>query len=167
MTLGSDLLNTYVTTASQRGDWAVEMPIEESDLNYTISVGGSETKNNIFARYVRAGDVFFCSGQSNMVFPMKLTLNASQEIETLQFYPNFRFFMTNIGASNETQFLLPGMYLSLSLFHQRNEQKQQHQQQSTQTKPAARPWRTDVIDGSRRKKLSVRILSMISVQCVS
>ena len=114
MTLGSDLLNTYVTTASQRGDWAVEMPIEESDLNYTISVGGSETKNNIFARYVRAGDVFFCSGQSNMVFPMKLTLNASQEIETLQFYPNFRFFMTNIGASNETQFLLPGMHLSLS-----------------------------------------------------
>ena len=113
MTLGSDLLNTYVTTASQQGDWTVEMPIEESELNYTISVGGSETENNIVARYVRAGDVFFCSGQSNMVFPMKLTLNASQEIETLQFYPNFRFFMTNIGASNETQFLLPGMYLSL------------------------------------------------------
>ena len=165
MTLGSDLLKTYVTTASQQGDWTVEMAIEESESNYTISVGGSETENNIVARYVRAGDVFFCSGQSNMVFPMKLTLNASQEIETLQFYPNFRFFMTNIGASNETQFLLPRMYLSLNLFS--NTDTNNNNAQSTQTKPAARPWRTDVIDGSRRKKLSVRILSMISVQCVS
>ena len=132
MTLGSDLLNTYVTTASQRGDWAVEMPIEESELNYTISVGGSETENNIVARYVRAGDVFFCSGQSNMVFPMKLTLNASQEIETLQFYPNFRFFMTNIGASNETQFLLPGMHLSL--FSNLEETDTNNKQQRTNNK---------------------------------
>ena len=38
------------------------------------------------------GDVFFCSGQSNMVFPMSLTLNAKEEIATVVNYPNFRLF---------------------------------------------------------------------------
>ena len=42
---------------------------------------------------------FFCSGQSNMVFPLKLTLNATDEIATLHKYPNFRFFMTQRDSS--------------------------------------------------------------------
>jgi hypothetical protein len=44
---------------------------------------------------------------THRVFPMKLTLNATDEMETLKFYPNFRFFMTNRGAENEPMFDLP------------------------------------------------------------
>ncbi len=53
------------------------------------------------ANNVKYGDVFFCSGQSNMVFPLKLAFNASAEIKTLADFPDFRFFMT--ARANSTQ----------------------------------------------------------------
>jgi hypothetical protein len=46
------------------------------------------------ASNVLMGDVFLCSGQSNLVFPLHLAFNATQEIESLNEYPNFRFFAT-------------------------------------------------------------------------
>ena len=62
----------------------------------TITVSGA---NDAAAHVATAtgvlwGDVFFCSGQSNMVFPMSLTLNAKEEIATVVNYPNFRLFLT-------------------------------------------------------------------------
>ena len=59
----------------------------------TIIVSG-ETGPNVTARHVSGGDVFFCSGQSNMQFPLNLAFNASEEEATLADFPNFRFFMT-------------------------------------------------------------------------
>lgn len=42
-----------------------------------------------------------------MVFPMKLTLNATSEMATLRNYPHFRFFMTNRGTSDVPEFDVP------------------------------------------------------------
>jgi len=55
------------------------------------------------ATNVTSGDVFFCGGQSNMVFPMRLALNADAEIATLAHFPNFRFFMTGLDYQPEPQ----------------------------------------------------------------
>ena len=61
----------------------------------TITVTG-EDGPAVVAHNVSNGDVFFCSGQSNMVFPMSLTINATDEIATLASYPQFRFFFTAV-----------------------------------------------------------------------
>ena len=61
----------------------------------TITVTG-EDGPAVVAHNVSSGDVFFCSGQSNMVFPMSLTINATDEIATLASYPQFRFFFTAV-----------------------------------------------------------------------
>lgn len=109
VSLGSKILNTYETIASPQGDWIIQVLVSNTIGNntYTINVTGSNTTTPKIARDVLGGDVFLCSGQSNMVFPMQLTINASEEIATLKYYPNFRFFKTNIGTSEKPQFLLP------------------------------------------------------------
>jgi hypothetical protein len=45
-----------------------------------------------------------CSGQSNMVFPLKYAYNPAEEMATLQDYPNFRFFTTARDYANTSQF---------------------------------------------------------------
>ena len=48
----------------------------------------------ITARNVMGGDVYFCSGQSNMVFPLKLAYSPAAEMATAFQYKDFRFFTT-------------------------------------------------------------------------
>lgn len=68
-----------------------------------ITVQG-ETGPAVVAKGVLAGDVFFCAGQSNMLFTLHQALNYTAEAATVTNYPNFRFFMTNRALNNTPQF---------------------------------------------------------------
>jgi sialate O-acetylesterase len=58
----------YKTVADGQGDWKVEMvPIKEGGP-YTLIIDGA---NHIEVKDILVGDVWFCSGQSNMVLPME------------------------------------------------------------------------------------------------
>ena len=50
------------------------------------------------------GDVWFCSGQSNMIMPMARILNWSGEMENSKAYRNI--FMLNVPSPNRTQKVL-------------------------------------------------------------
>ena len=82
----------FPVTADADGMWEVQMNRVGASRPVDITVKG-EDGLPVVARNVSGGDVIFCSGQSNMVFPLKLTLNASAEAATLKYYPHFRFFM--------------------------------------------------------------------------
>ena len=97
---------TFPTVADANGEWEVQINHACTSASCTIRVSGEDGPPAI-ARGVNGGDVFFCSGQSNMVFPLKLTLNASDEMATLAKYPHFRFFMTMRDESTKPQFDLP------------------------------------------------------------
>jgi hypothetical protein len=73
------------------------------NTNLTITVSG-ESGPPVVAKHVSGGDVFFCSGQSNMVFPLKLAFNATAEASTLIDFPQFRFFMTQRDYAATPQF---------------------------------------------------------------
>ena len=45
--------------------------------------------------------VYFCSGQSNMAFPLKYAYNPAEEMATLKDYKDFRFFATAKDYSAE------------------------------------------------------------------
>ena len=62
------VLQTYETIASEHGDWKIQMLVGKDDQyqNMTIRVNGSDTKVSKVAKNVLSGDVYFCSGHSNM-----------------------------------------------------------------------------------------------------
>jgi hypothetical protein len=94
-----------VTSESESGHWKVKLDASnqwKNPDNMTITVKGA-TGAAVVASGVQAGDVFFCSGQSNMLFSLHQALNYTAEASTLASYPNFRFFMTNRALNSSAQ----------------------------------------------------------------
>jgi sialate O-acetylesterase len=75
-------------TADRSGKWKITLNPEVSGGPYELIVTG---KNNITISNVLVGDVWVCSGQSNMEWPLKNSNNAQQEINQAD-YPQIRHF---------------------------------------------------------------------------
>ena len=90
--------SSFPAVADENGEWEVQFNrggvgcSTENCGNVTVT---GETDGDVHvAKNVVAGDVIFCSGQSNMVFPTKFAYNPQEEMATLQSYKNMRFFAT-------------------------------------------------------------------------
>jgi len=79
----------YDAEADQTGKWQVKLDPMPAGGPYTMTVSGRyrsvEFKNILF------GDVWLCTGQSNMEWPLKQARNAAQEIAAAR-YPQLRLF---------------------------------------------------------------------------
>lgn len=62
------LNSTYQTTANNQGEWSIDLPAQKAGGPYTIHL---EASNKITISNILFGDVWLCSGQSNMAFEMK------------------------------------------------------------------------------------------------
>jgi sialate O-acetylesterase len=78
------------------GKWKAELPVFEAGGPYDMTVVG---KNTVTFKNVLVGDVWFCSGQSNMTVLVKETLNAEKEISQAR-YPKIRFFHLNYNMDH-------------------------------------------------------------------
>lgn len=79
----------YKSVANANGDWKLQLPATNAGGPYTMTIKG---KNKIILHDILVGDVWVCSGQSNMVHQMKLH-NALYEQEITQVdYPQVRQF---------------------------------------------------------------------------
>ena len=65
------------TKAGQLGDWKLVLQTPVAGGPYTIKIKG---ENLIVLKDVLIGEVWFCSGQSNMAFPLKYSDSAKEEI---------------------------------------------------------------------------------------
>jgi hypothetical protein len=88
----------YHTVSDENGDWIIQLRAPSG--NITVS---GESGPSVTATGIKNGDVFFCSGQSNMVFPMSLTENATAEIADAVNYPNFQLFTVPLAHSSTEQ----------------------------------------------------------------
>lgn len=70
------------TLAGRNGKWEIVFPAMNAGGAYSISVASSDTA--ITFDDVLVGEVWLCSGQSNMAFPLKNAINASDEMEVAQ-----------------------------------------------------------------------------------
>ncbi len=79
---------TKTVKADKAGQWQVEFPPMEAGGPYSLSVqsDSSFTWSNIMI-----GDVWLCSGQSNMEWPLMKTWNAAWELKQAN-HPGIRFF---------------------------------------------------------------------------
>ncbi len=76
------------TTADADGRWKVALPARKAGGPYTIVVRGA---NTIELKDVLVGEVWVCSGQSNMQFALRAARDAEKEIAAAN-YPNIRLF---------------------------------------------------------------------------
>ncbi|HVU98565.1 MAG TPA: sialate O-acetylesterase [Puia sp.] len=80
---------SYRSAAGQDGKWMLRLPAMAAGGPYTMEIRG---KNRIVLRDILFGDVWLCSGQSNMVHQMKLHgVRYSNEIAAAH-YPEIRQF---------------------------------------------------------------------------
>ncbi len=74
------------------GNWKVEFPPKKAGGPYTLTIRNSNLK--IVVDDVLIGDVWLCSGQSNMAFQLKQTARADKEIQKAN-YPKIRLLNMN------------------------------------------------------------------------
>ncbi len=60
------------TITDSRGSWRIKIPTPSAGLNHDITIKGSSVKK---IKNVSIGDVWLCSGQSNMKFSLKGNIN--------------------------------------------------------------------------------------------
>ena len=92
----------YKTTTGADGKWLVELPAMKAGGPYTMEISGS---NKIFLREILIGDVWFCSGQSNMVHQINIhDVTYAKDIAEAN-YPQIRQFLvptrTNLQAPQD------------------------------------------------------------------
>ncbi|MFN8353009.1 MAG: sialate O-acetylesterase [Spirosomataceae bacterium] len=78
-----------ITKADATGKWMVKLNAIEAGGPYQLVVSGK--KNQVAFDDVLVGEVWVCSGQSNMEWPLKTAANANQEIANAN-YPQIRHF---------------------------------------------------------------------------
>jgi sialate O-acetylesterase len=79
---------TKTITADKNGKWMVKLDSEKAGGPFELSIIG---KNKIVITNVLVGEVWICSGQSNMEFQVYKAMNAKAEIEDSN-YPMIRHF---------------------------------------------------------------------------
>ncbi|MBK8952267.1 MAG: hypothetical protein IPM85_08285 [Chitinophagaceae bacterium] len=73
---------TKQATADKTGKWIVYLDNEQAGGPFTLKVKGKS--NIVELNDVLIGEVWVCSGQSNMEWPLSATINAEQEIASAQ-----------------------------------------------------------------------------------
>ena len=77
------------TKANKKGEWKVSLKSEVAGGPYTLSVKGN---NTIILNNVLVGEVWICSGQSNMEFTVSNAMNFDEELKDTN-YPMIRHFL--------------------------------------------------------------------------
>ena len=80
----------WETTADQDGKWMVKIDTGKAGGPYEMTVSG---KNPITVKNILVGEVWVCSGQSNMEFTVKQAKNSAEEIAEANNYPQIRQFL--------------------------------------------------------------------------
>ncbi|WP_209403561.1 sialate O-acetylesterase [Pseudozobellia sp. WGM2] len=100
----------YQVETSIAAKWEIEVSTPEAGGPYTITIKGDE--NEVVLKNVLIGEVWVCSGQSNMQWSATTSAgidNAQYEIENAN-YPNIRFFTVPRRTSEHPQENLPGRW---------------------------------------------------------
>jgi len=89
------------TRADKSGKWIVRLKAEMAGGPYKMAIKG---KNNIVINNVLVGEVWICSGQSNMELTVDRAMNAKQEINNSDF-PMIRQFIVekDLSASSKSE----------------------------------------------------------------
>ena len=86
-------------TAGEDGRWMTKLRTPKAGGPFEMTVTGS---NRITVKNILAGEVWVCSGQSNMQWPVKRSANAEQEVAAAD-YPDIWLFTVERKAAEQPQ----------------------------------------------------------------
>jgi len=89
----------WAVTADKEGKWAFKMNSPKVGGPYEMTISG---KNVITIKNIMVGEIWVCSGQSNMQWPVKQLTNAEQEIAEAN-YPDIRLFTVTRKVAQQPQ----------------------------------------------------------------
>jgi len=89
----------WVTSGDNAGKWTIKIDPPEVGGPYKMTISG---KNLIEINNILGGEVWLCSGQSNMEWPVAAAANAEREIKESN-YPQIRLFTVARKAAAESQ----------------------------------------------------------------
>ncbi len=81
-------IQRVTTTADKGGTWQIHLSPMRAGGPYELTVRGN---NVVVIKNVMVGEVWICSGQSNMAWPVRRSQHAEDEIQAANF-PNIRLF---------------------------------------------------------------------------
>eukprot|EP00750_Incisomonas_marina_P009528 INCI16034.8.p1 GENE.INCI16034.8~~INCI16034.8.p1 ORF type:complete len:299 (+),score=45.40 INCI16034.8:242-1138(+) len=90
-------------TADVNGSWVIELPEQKAGNGHSIIITGSGGSNATLTN-IAFGDVFLCSGQSNMEFSTNDAFNATEEIADSVNYPDLRLYTIKDTAADTPQY---------------------------------------------------------------
>jgi sialate O-acetylesterase len=95
---------TATSKAGENGKWSVTLPTPAAGGPYTITISSGDT--SIIVKNVLVGEVWFCSGQSNMEMPMEGwppvdTIMGSSKVIKSASIPEIRLFIVQKNYSGE------------------------------------------------------------------
>jgi sialate O-acetylesterase len=101
---------TYRSVTDQSGSWKITLQPLRAGGPYTMEITGN---NHITLRDILVGDVWFCSGQSNMVLPMERVKERYPDEIANANYPQIRnfFVKTESDVTKQHPDLLPGKWV--------------------------------------------------------
>lgn len=100
----------WAVTAARNGKWIYKMNPPEAGGPYEMTLSG---KNTITIKNILVGEVWVCSGQSNMQMAVRSSNNATEEIAAAN-YPNIRLFTVQRKVAQEPQSDCTGNWTSCS-----------------------------------------------------
>ncbi len=85
------------TTTSSSGNWSINIQTGKAGGPFDLSIKG---QNTIILENILVGDVWVCSGQSNMEWPLIETNRGTEEVQSAN-YPEIRLFKVENNAAIE------------------------------------------------------------------
>ncbi len=101
----------YAVKVNRKGKWIMRLQPIPVGGPYTMKITGKV--NTITFTNVMSGDVWICSGQSNMQWPVSRALNSDKEIDAAE-YPNIRLFSVKRKVSPKLLDKLEGKWVECS-----------------------------------------------------
>ena len=83
---------TYSAQANGQGEWSTTFPTGAEGGPFQLEVASEQTSARLLLNDVMLGEVWICSGQSNMEWSVEQSLNPKLEIEQAKDFSNIRLF---------------------------------------------------------------------------
>eukprot|EP00730_Choanoeca_flexa_P006135 TRINITY_DN12091_c0_g2_i3.p2 TRINITY_DN12091_c0_g2~~TRINITY_DN12091_c0_g2_i3.p2 ORF type:complete len:900 (+),score=153.83 TRINITY_DN12091_c0_g2_i3:3886-6585(+) len=102
----------FSAQADSGGAWVIQLDPhipKSADESFTVTVTGNATASAIVIQNVKYGEVFFCSGQSNMEVPVSYAYNYTQAVaDAAALLPQIRFFRMPVRPEDEPTYNIGG-----------------------------------------------------------
>jgi len=132
VTVSASWGKTAATTADEAGKWMVKLATPKAGGPYTMTIHGN---NTVEIKDVLAGEVWFCSGQSNMKYELRKLANARPSVTEKKYEPVAAYIKQEMDTAQDEMLRLFDVAEKTSAFEPLERLSGQWEASSPETNP--------------------------------